>query len=65
MIFNNVITEDTDQLSNVYGIVSDPSCHYVHWLASIKSMPLAEVITRLHILPYPILCWSSLPVSAI
>ena len=34
MIFNNVIVEDTDQLSNLHGIVGDHTGRSMYWLAS-------------------------------
>ena len=37
MIFNNVIVEDTDQLSNLHGIVRDPNGPSMRWLALLKS----------------------------
>ena len=33
MTFNNVIVEDTDKLSNLLGIVRDPTGRSPHWLA--------------------------------
>ena len=42
MIFNNVIAEDTDQLSNLHGIVWNPTGRFMHWLASIKFYATSE-----------------------
>ena len=38
MIFNNVIVEDTDQISNLHGVVRDTTGRSMHSLASIMSL---------------------------